>query len=155
MRKWLAMVLASVIMAGLLAGCGSGKPAAAPAESPKSSAPVSYKDGKYTAKSSPDDDGAVGEITLSIEQGKITKANYKGIKKDGTVKDVEYGKTHGKIENQDFYNKAQQAVKGADSYGPKLVETQKLDQVDSVSGATTSYKQFVDAVKKALAQAVK
>lgn len=112
-----------------------------------------YKDGTYTAKSSPDERGAVGELTLRIEQGKITQADFKGIQKDGTIKDVDYGKTSGKIEIPVFYQKAQQALKGSLSYGPRLVETQDLDKVDSISGATLSHKQFSEAAHKALNQA--
>lgn len=60
---------------------------------------------------------------------------------------------YGKIENQEFYNKAQHALKAAGTYGPKLVEMQNMDKVDSLSGATVSYKQFSEATKKALALA--
>lgn len=112
-----------------------------------------YKDGTYKGTSSPDERGAVGELTLTIKEGKITQADYKGIQKDGKVKDMDYGKTNGKIENQEFYNKAQQALKGAMTYGPKLIVTQDLDKIDSVSGATLSYKQFGEAGHKALEQA--
>lgn len=138
----------------LLAGCAKEKPADNPKNTPQGAAPA-YKDGTYHAESGADDRGAVGHITLTIQQGKIVQAEFKGVQKDGKVKDVEYGKTNGKIENQEFYNKAQVAVKGMATYAPKLVEVQDIDKVDSVSGATVSYKQFVDAGKKALEQAKK
>jgi major membrane immunogen (membrane-anchored lipoprotein) len=95
----------------------------------------------------------VGELTVTIQQGKITQADYKGIQKDGKIKDADYGKTNGKIENPEFYKKAQQGLKGAMTYGPRLLETQDLDKVDSVSGATLSYRQFTEAGHKALEQA--
>ncbi len=50
----------------------------------------------------------------------------------------------GKIENPEFYQKMQQGVKGAAAYGPKLTETQDVDHVDSISGATVSHKQFTE-----------
>lgn len=134
----------------LLTGCGN-QPTTEHAD--HDLMPHSYKDGTYTAKSSPDDQGAVGEVNLTIQQGKIFQADYKGIQKDGKVKDAEYGKTNGKIENEEFYIKAQKAVKGAATYAPKLVETQELDKVDAVSGATVSYTQFIEAGRKALDQA--
>lgn len=154
MKKSLLMAsLASVLLGLLLAGCGTQKESAVPSNSSHDGHNHSYKDGTYTAKSSSDERGAVGEVTLTIQQGKITRADYKGIQKDGTIKDLEYGKTNGKIENLEFYKKAQQAVKGAAAYAPRLVETQAVEKVDSVSGATVSYRQFSEAAKLALEQA--
>ncbi|MBP2634401.1 MAG: FMN-binding domain protein [Firmicutes bacterium] len=54
-----------------------------------------------------------------------------------------------------LYMVAQHAVKGTATYAPKLVEVQSMDKVDAVSGATVSYKQFLEAGKKALDQARK
>jgi len=155
MRKWLPVMISGTIMVIFLTGCGGQKAAEDHSghTSPAAAHTTTYKDGTYTAKSSPDERGAVGEITVTIQQGKITQADYKGIQKDGKVKDVDYGKTNGKIENPEFYKKAQQGLKGAMTYGPRLVETQNLDMVDSVSGATLSYKQFTEAGHKALDQA--
>lgn len=152
MRKWLSMIIVGCMIAILAAGCSREK-----AEDHSGHANhdmhTAYKDGTYTGKSSPDDRGAIGELTLTIQQGKITKADYKGIQKDGKVKDSEYGKTNGTIENPEFYKKAQQGLKGAMSYGPRLIETQDLNKVDSISGATLSFKQFSEAGHKALEQA--
>jgi major membrane immunogen (membrane-anchored lipoprotein) len=153
MKKWLSMAAAGALIGLLLAGCSSQKANNVHNDSSHSEHSHSYKDGTYTAKSSPDERGAVGEVTLTIQQGKIAKADYRGIQKDGKVKDIDYGKTSGKIENPEFYQKAQQGVKGAAAYGPKLIETQNVDRVDSISGATVSHKQFTEAVKSALDQA--
>ena len=57
-----------------------------------------------------------------------------------------YGK-----DDADFnYKQAQKAVKNSEGYAKKLVEVQDIDKVDSVSGATISYKRFKSAVKDAL-----
>lgn len=150
MRRYADLLVIAAIAASLFTGCGSPQKdiSASTKEQIKS-----YKDGTYTAQSSQDERGAVGEITLVIEKGKIAKADYKGIMKDGNLKDTDYGKTNGKIENQDFYNKAQNAVRATSSYPAKLVETQNVDKIDAVSGATVSYNQFAEAVKKALEKA--
>lgn len=154
MRKWLLVMITGAIMSILLTGCGQKTAEDHSGHiSPAAAHTGTYKDGTYMAKSSPDERGAVGEITVTIQQGKITQADYKGIQKDGKIKDVDYGKTNGKIENPEFYKKAQQGLKGAMTYGPRLVETQDLEKVDSVSGATLSYKQFSEAGHKALDQA--
>jgi major membrane immunogen (membrane-anchored lipoprotein) len=156
MRRLLAVLIASAMMAILLTGCGQKEKAVEDHSghtSPAATHSATYKDGTYTAQSTPDERGAVGELTMTIQQGKITQADYKGIQKDGKIKDADYGKTNGKIENQEFYNKAQHALKAAGTYAPKLLETQNVDKIDSISGATVSYKQFSEATKKALAQA--
>ncbi len=147
------LVLIGAMTFSLLTGCGSQSATEHSEHAGHEQAPPAYKDGTYTATSSPDDKGAVGEVNLTVRQGKIVQADYRGIQKDGKVKDAEYGKTNGKIENEDFYSKAQKAVKGAATYGPKLVEAQDLAKVDAVSGATVSYQQFIESGHKALDQA--
>ena len=153
MRKYLPMIVVSSVMVLNFTGCGTKLVAEDHSTHVSHSHTGVYKDGTYTATSSPDERGAVGEITLTIGQGKIVQAAYKGILKDGKVKDIEYGKTNGKIENSDFYKKAQQGLKGAMTYAPKLLDTQDFDKVDSISGATLSHKQFSEAGHKALTQA--
>lgn len=144
-------LLLVIAMVSLLTGCAGKKDQAPAADSSKG--PVVYRDGVYTARSGPDERGAVGEITLVIEQGKIAKADYKGIMKGGHIKDEDYGKTNGRIENKNFYRKAQQALKGTAAYPGKLLETQNPAAVDAVSGATVSHRQFKEAVERALQQA--
>jgi major membrane immunogen (membrane-anchored lipoprotein) len=158
MKKWAFVLIAAVAAVSLLAGCGGSQKDSAGNSKKDSvsngkSQSHEYRDGTYTAKSSPDERGAIGEITLVIEKGRITKADYKGIMKNGKLKDQDYGKTNGKIENQEFYRKAQIAVKAMPSYPAKLLETQSVDSIDAVSGATVSYRQFSEAVKAALKQA--
>jgi len=153
MSKWLSVML-SALMAIVFVGCAHEETKDTSSHDHQATAhTTTYKDGTYTGTSGTDILGGTGELTVTIQNGKITQAEYKGIHKDGTVKDIDYGKTNGKIENQEFYNKAQQAVKGASTYGPRLVETQDVDKVDAKTGATYSYKQFNEAGHKALDQA--
>lgn len=70
---------------------------------------------------------------------------------DGTLKDENYGKESG----DENYQKAQNALKSSEQYTKKLVETQNVDKVDAVSGATSSWNQFKEAAKDALAKAKK
>lgn len=114
---------------------------------------ISYKNGTYTGKSSEDDRGAYGEATITIADNKITDCKYVTWQSDGRVKDEEYGEVNGKISNQDYYDKAQLAVEAMTQYARELVEVQKLEDVDAVSGATIAYNQFVEAAKKALEEA--
>ena len=102
---------------------------------------VRYKDGIYKAVSGIKDDwGGYAEVTITIKDGKITDCEFLSYEKDGTLKGEDYGKTDGVIKN-------------AEKYGPKLVETQQLDKVDAIAGATVSYELFENVVGIALKQA--
>ena len=121
----------------------------------------SYADGTYKAQSqeyvNDEDDSTAGNgygvVELTISGGAITACDFKTYELDGTLKDAEYGKENGEIANKDFYNKAQKAVQGSAQYGQLLVEAGSPDGVDSISGATISYNEFLDAVSDALDKA--
>ncbi|MFC2616224.1 MAG: FMN-binding protein [Treponema sp.] len=115
---------------------------------------VRYKDGVYKAVSGIKDDwGGNAEVTITIKDGKITDCEFLSYEKDGTLKGEDYGKTDGVIKNAGLYKIAQNAIKNAEKYGPKLVETQRLDKVDAIAGATVSYELFENVVGIALKQA--
>jgi major membrane immunogen (membrane-anchored lipoprotein) len=143
MKKLICLVFVLVLVSGLISGCGGDSGAAA------------YKDGTYTGKSGEDDRGAYGEATITITDNKISDCKYVTWQKDGTIKDEEYGKVNGEISNQDYYDKAQLAVSAMKRYAQELVEVQRLEEVDAVSGATIAYGQFKEAVEEALAKAKK
>jgi major membrane immunogen (membrane-anchored lipoprotein) len=112
-----------------------------------------YKDGVWSGKSGVDDTGAWGEITITIEQGKVALCVFITRQKDGTVKAEDYGKVHGEVSNAAYYEKAQLAVRAMNRYAQQYAETGRLDAVDSISGATIAYDQFMEAAERALAAA--
>jgi major membrane immunogen (membrane-anchored lipoprotein) len=112
-------------------------------------------DGIYTGRSGEDDTGAWGEVTITIAGERITDCRFITRQKDGTVKDENYGKVNGEISNQDFYNKAQLAVRAMEQYAKIYRETGDLKQVEAVSGATIAFDQFNEAVELALGGAKK
>ena len=115
---------------------------------------VRYKDGVYKAVSGIKDDcGGNAEVTITVKDGKITDCEFLSYEKDGTLKGEDYGKTDGVIKNAGLYKIAQNAIKNAEKYGPKLVETQQLEKVDAIAGATASYELFENAVGIALKEA--
>ena len=122
---------------------------------------ASYADGTYTAQSevyealSEDEEGGegYGVVTITIKDNVIVDCEFTTYMPDGTIKDSEYGKEDGEIANQDYYNKAQRAVKGSQNYAEQLAAKGSLDQVDAVTGATISYDEFKEAVGLALKQA--
>jgi major membrane immunogen (membrane-anchored lipoprotein) len=129
----------ALLIAGALSlgGCGA------------SSDISSLEDGVYTGVSGEDDDGAYGEVSITVEDGVITACDFVTWQKDGSVKDEDYGKVNGEISNRDFYDKAQLAVRAMKQYADELVETQSEESVDAVSGATIAHGQFLEAVADA------
>jgi major membrane immunogen (membrane-anchored lipoprotein) len=124
----------------VLAGCGGN---------------TAYKDGVYTGVSGKDEIGAYGEVSITITNGKIADCAFVTRQRDGTIKDENYGKVGGQISIQDYYNKAQLAVRAMARYAREYVETKDLDAVQAVSGATIAYNQFIEAVENALEGAQK
>jgi major membrane immunogen (membrane-anchored lipoprotein) len=131
---WGILALAALL---LFAGCG--KPA--------------YKDGVYAGKSGEDDTGAWGEVTITIAGEQIGDCRFITRQKDGTIKDENYGKVNGEISNQDFYDKAQLAVRAMEAYAKTCRETGDPAKVEAVSGATIAYNQFTEAAEDALQKA--
>jgi len=58
------------------------------------------KNGTFTGQSRPDEDGEYAKLLLTIQDHRITAARFEGYLKNGTLKDKDYGKTNGKIENK-------------------------------------------------------
>lgn len=145
-KQQLALLAAAAVL--LVAGCGGSS--------------ASYKDGTYTAQSSvyeslsdDEDEGGegYGEVTITVKDNLITECEFTTYMPDGTVKDGEYGKQNGEIANQDYYNKAQRAVKASQNYAEQLAARGKLSEVDAISGASISFDEFNEAVELALKQA--
>jgi major membrane immunogen (membrane-anchored lipoprotein) len=109
-----------------------------------------YQNGEWSGRSGPDDTGAWGEITITIEQGRVTGCVFITRQKDGTVKAEDYGKINGEISSADYYEKAQLAVRAMKRYAEQYAESGRLDAVDSISGATIAYNQFMEAAEQAL-----
>ncbi|MDR1932669.1 MAG: FMN-binding protein [Spirochaetales bacterium] len=123
----------------ILAGCGGG----------------ALRDGVYAGASGKDDTGAWGEVSLTVRDGKVADCVFVTRQKDGTIKGEDYGKVNGVISNQDYYNKAQLAVRAMEQYARQYAESRDLDAVQAVSGATIAYDQFIEAVENALEDAKK
>ena len=148
MKKFFATICAATL---LLAGCGPDKPA--PTQKPASNKIdlSAAKDGIYTVESSRDEKLGNATLTLTIRDKKIAAAEFTGYDLFGNVKGDDYGSLTGK--DSADYKKAQVAVKAIKTYPAQLVETQDLSKVDAISGATISYGQFVETVKRAVAEA--
>ena len=112
---------------------------------------IKYKDGVYKSFANIKDDwGGTAEVEIKIEEGKIVECTFLSYEKNGKLKGPEYGKVDGVIKNMGLYKIAQASILRAAEYGQKLIETQNIDDVDVIAGASISYKLFKDAVENAL-----
>ena len=112
---------------------------------------IKYKDGVYKSFANIKDDwGGTAEVEIKIEEGKIVECTFLSYEKNGNLKGPEYGKVDGVIKNVGLYKIAQASILRAAEYGQKLIQTQNIDDVDVIAGASISYKLFKDAVENAL-----
>ena len=152
MRNVALMMIAVLTL--FVSGCGDDKP---PQQNKTASQDIDLStthEGTYTVESSRDDKLGYSTLKLVIENHKITQAEFTGIDLFGNVKDEEYGALISGKDSAD-YKKAQIAVKANSEYAKQLVNTQSLEKVDAISGATISYNQFVETVNKAVDEAKK
>ena len=140
MRKTLQLLTASIIAISILAGCQKE------IEKP-------LQDGTYSVIfDEPDSTNWKAFMSIEVLNGEIISADYDY---EGT------GENQGKLKSEDLaYNEAMFATKGTNPaiYLKKLEEAlllhQNPDEVDTVSGATTSSRDF-RTFTKALLEAAK
>ena len=79
-------------------------------------------------------------MDISVKDNKIESCTMQNIDGDGKEKDESYGQS----QNEGLYKIAQQAINLAKSYPDRLVEKGSPEGVDVISGATETYKQFIE-----------
>lgn len=130
-------------------------PTAAPTVAPASATAGSgYADGVYEVQTEPDGEKYYTKATVTIEGGKITAVDwtiYDSARED-TPFDGEYykilepfGAVYGQQGKDDWA--------GSRGYAEALIESQDIDKVDAVSGATWTNRKFKEIVNMALEQA--
>lgn len=130
MKKKFSFILLTVSMI-LVVGCTGGK--------------ANYEDGLHSEEAEIDDRGWKSTITITVENGKIQEVNYDEVNEEGVskTKDAEYGalmKEEAGITPREAFKELEEALKSS----------QDVDEVDVVSGATTSSEVFKSLVKDAL-----
>ena len=105
------------------------------------------KDGVYTAESTADKHHGTGRLTVTIQDHRVTQAEFVGIDRHGEIKGESYGK-HGNETDDQSYKKAQNALRANAAYAKQLVEEQDPNKVDAITGASVSYQQFTETAKK-------
>jgi major membrane immunogen (membrane-anchored lipoprotein) len=131
MKRVLSVVLC-ILAVVCLAACGGGD----------SKNPA----GEYKAESPKDTYGNSAELVITLgEDGKITGVDWKEYA-NGTLKDKDYGKDLG----EEQYQAAQTAIAGSATYPKALLDTQDINKVEAVAGATQSHTNFVQLYNKAM-----
>lgn len=135
------LLLAAAIGAAVLGGCGGGGGAAA----------NSLPDGSYTGQSDPQEDGSYGVVSFTVSAGTISDASFVMYDDDGTPHDEKYGLgSDGKPADEAFYQRAQNAIKAEQNYVTQFQEVGDQNEVESIAGASLSYRVFLNAVAVAL-----
>ena len=116
---------------------------------------VIYKDGVYEANIAPSRWGHRPFCKVTVKNSRIVDVQYYE-KHDttGQLKDKNYGYEYIEEFGESAYAGAQLSVAGASVYGPRLVLSQSLDNIDVVTGATANYNRFKSVVGKALKDAI-
>lgn len=152
MRKLLALVLVLCLVVALVAGCSSQKKQEGQPnqqqeqQGGQQEQQVAYKDGTYYAEEKEfSEQGWKGLVTVIVKDGKITNVFYDEINKEGKLKsfDPEYGpkmKEKSGTTPVEAYAKLEQSV----------IDKQKAEAVDVVSGATHTSEAFKALVAEAL-----
>ncbi|MBK0348892.1 FMN-binding protein [Aerococcaceae bacterium zg-ZJ1578] len=108
------------------------------------------KDGEYKLESNADERGWAHSFTIVVKDGKITESKYDMVDKDGKLKseNEEYNKMMEEKSSVSF-------AKAVEAYNKGLVEKQNVADVESVSGATSTYDSFAEYAKLLLEAAAK
>ncbi|MGO1945071.1 MAG: FMN-binding protein [Ancrocorticia sp.] len=131
----------AVIGAALLSGCGG-------AGGPASELP----DGTYEGTSPAEEDGTYGIVSFTVTGGTLSDVAFTAYDEDGTPHDEDYGlKADGTAADKDFYQRAQNAIVAEQKYVAEFEEEGDQNEVETIAGASLSYRLFQGAVEDAIA----
>ena len=110
-----------------------------------------YQDGKYSGQSQSDytNEPYWGSVSFTLKEGLFTGVDF-------TIRDSvlheQFDSLYGKHfkDNELYIQQCKNDWKGVRSYPKKLMETQNIDKLDAISGATWSYNIFRASVNEAL-----
>lgn len=112
-----------------------------------------YKDGVYEVETLPDYEGYYAKARLTIKDDIITDVDW--CIYDSNRNNRPFDDTYGEVfkEYPLYVKQCIDDWNGSKEYGPKLIGTQDLQQVDAVSGATWTNNVFKAVVDMALEKA--
>lgn len=164
MKKLLVVIVSLLLVMALVVGCAPKEEAPTEENPPAGETPsgneepgttppagseggqCSMQDGTFDAEGEPDDRGWKGYISITVAGGQITEVDYDELDKDGNKKseDDEYAKN---MKNASGVAPEEAYKQLEDS----LIETQNVEEVEVVSGATDSSNRFKELANEALA----
>ena len=112
---------------------------------------IKYKDGDYEVTTAKDHEGYYCKAKVSIKDNKITNIEWNIYDLYNKIFDEKYEEVY--AGNNFYQQQCRDDLKGAKTYGPKLVEVQNINKVDAISGATWSNRIFKSAIGLALEKA--
>lgn len=140
----LGLALTGVIGTIVLSGCGGGTSPAA----------NTLPDGDYSGQTEAESDGSYGVVNFTVSSGAVSAAGFVVYDADGTAHDENYGLgSDGTPADEQFYQRAQNAIAAEKNYVSEFEETGDQEQVESVAGASLSYRLFRAAIDDAIANA--
>lgn len=133
MKKYLSMITLSTAL--LLTGCGSKEDEAG------------LVDGTYEIKDTEYDEGYLEGLTMTVTDGEVSDAKWSSVDEDGNEK----------IEDEDYQElMTEHAGVGPQEFMPELedqlVEKQDAEEIEAVSGATSTsakFKEYAEELLKA------
>ncbi len=128
---------------------GKASQSTATATPSKSAQAGSYKDGTFSAKGDPWENGQE-EAKVTVKNGKISDVSLKRLTKDGKA-EVDYSLFDGKVHNGKQYPNLKEFK---ETMAKKMVEKQSA-QVDTIASATLTTKNWTIAAQRALDKAKK
>jgi major membrane immunogen (membrane-anchored lipoprotein) len=111
-----------------------------------------YKNGSYEGKTAKDYEGYNALALIEVKKGFINSVVWKiydnNLKRyfDATYEQVYAG-------NPVYIQQCKDNMKGMVAFGPRLMQTQSIDSVEAITGATWCYRKFKEVVKIALKDA--
>ena len=111
-----------------------------------------YIDGSYAGQTQIDHEGYNALASVKVSQHRITDVEWRiydnNLKRifDDTYEEVFAG-------NEVYMQQCRDNRSGMAVFGPRLIETQELDSVDNITGATWSYRKFRDVMQTTLKDA--
>jgi major membrane immunogen (membrane-anchored lipoprotein) len=115
-----------------------------------------YQDGNYSGLSRfiYTDEPYWGRVHITLQNDRVTGINF--TIRDSALRET-FDSTYEKhFKGNDLYiQQCRNDWKGVQTYPGKLIETQDIDKIDAISGATWSYNIFKASVKDAFIKAKK
>lgn len=147
MKKPSVFLLICITAAFILTGCGGNEE---DKEAPEEQQETAYYDGQYHAEYGRSDvRNWRAYVDITVKDGKITKAYYDYTNETGDKRSENKSYVAGFSEVNDGITPRE----AFDELGSNLVESQDIQQVDAVSGATHSSRNFVELATAALLKA--